>query len=1454
VYEARTADRRVASTSVTDHSNGLPPDEGTPPEDRVPDLHLDRLEALARRAPRDLARAADEAIARRAPALAPSRLRRRFRRRTVALLSLLGLMALAASAWAVLRETTILRTAMEAQLSERFGGEVTIGSVRWDGWNTIDARDLELRARGWDREAGRVASMRRATVVFSPWSLLLGRVELVDMEVDGLTVRLVELEDQPGEYAFLALRPTAGGNGGGFRQPSRALLRDLRLEFATARSGRVTPSLDMRFDADFAHQAGDASRYEFELREAERNGQPVPEGIRLKGTWDEQVFGYEATIEGLDIGPTLLRALPVKARRWAIRSGLTGRLERARIAGSPERPLREADLELRGVSFRERDAVRELEWGRIEAGKVTPIRGDLSVSLGEATARVRGRELTVEARSASLQPGEPGASTMAVPLELRLSTELLAIGGSAEQVDDEDSWLGRWLAAVPFSLELRARGLDARPTADGSVRYVELPMEAAEALARIGVRDWAADVETTIRRGPRAAGAQAAGARIEVTAALTLHAGTIESPEVPYRLRDVSGRVALRDGRIEIRGLSGRGAGRTALAVDGDLDIEGDDPGYSFRMRGTDVLLDRALVGAFQGAPSRIFGALLDDEAWTSLRKAGVLDDASQPGGNLDLELEVRHARGGGERVEVTGRIDLKGVRMVLDAFPYPMVATGRLAVLDERVDFLDDGVTLLTHGGGRGALRGHLELPRVNDRRLVRSYLEFSVEGERVNPALLAAIPPSFEDPRTRPQGWPGATLAPISSILRELGLDGRLSATGTVRTRPDESDAVTVNAKVSEGAIRPTARLAAVLRENGLSWPGRTTLDDVRGTIIADSERVQVLGATATHGTGIVRAQGGFDPEDGDGTLSIEVERFPLERDLVLVADGPATESALQAWDALSPTGTIDAEVAWMRDARGQDTYAHVRPTALTLAGTVALEPVCGDLFYRNGVLSIDSVDLRGADADDTPLRIEAHGTINGPSPAFEASVETMAIQSPLVSSVARAFGASVAEEAIRELRMTGALDARVALPGTGGAPWEVSIEPSWVRGERDEHAFEVRRDAGRLVAGPAGLRVDGFAASIDRGTVRIDGALSPTSSSALAGELTVDALVSGYSDALRALVPPNARRALESVDFAASGPVFTRGMRTLVDIPRSGPDRVSLVGDLGIADASLRAGVDLDRIDGSLAFDLTAIAGEPVGTIGMQLDQLRAMGRRATGIAGSFIFASDAGLVRLEDLTASLYGGRVTGRAAFDPVGGWEAHVTCANVGFGRFVDADGGTGAADAEGEGLLRGRIDIRGEALSSGTRRGSGRVAVQDARMMEFPLGLSVLQLTQLMLPLNAAMERASARFDIDDTRILVRELDLSCGTLRLEGSGEVRTGDGALALRMRNRGTVPLLSDLYGVVTDQVFAIDVGGTLSDPRPRLAPIPVLAPSPEPGQDGAPTRTPEHDTGSTPRSQ
>ncbi len=1422
-------------------------DEQEGGEGRVPDLHLDRIERLARNAPGELARRADEAIARRVPVLAPSSLRRRVRRRTVALLVLLGLMALLTSAWTVLRETTILRAAMEAQLSERFGGQVDIREVRWDGWDRIAAEGLSLRAPGWPGDAGVVATMDRAQVVFSPWKVMLGRIELVDMEIDGLTLRIVERADRPGEISLLALRPKPG-RGAGVRQPSSAMLRDLRLQFCESAGDALRMRAELRFDADFSHDAGDAGRYRFTLEQRERDGVPVDGSsrIRVTGSWDERDFFYDAELASMPIDARTLDFLPITARRWARRAELAGRIERARIAGTPSEPLRTAEVVVRDVSFRERDAVRELEWRRIEGAATAPIRGELGVQLAEGTVSLAGAELRVSARGAALSPGAPGPDRVRVPVDLEAALDLSVAGGIAGALDADDGWLERAVAATPFSLSIRAHGLDARPGDDGTPRRVELPAEAALALSAIGASDWAADVDVRIRRGlPRIAGdGSAEPAPIEVRGTLVLEDGRIEHPAFPYGLTGVRGRIDLTPGRLALRGVSASGSGTTRLSISGEIGLEGDDPGWELRVEARGLELDESLRRVVREPPGRtIVESLLDTDAWSALAAEGIVDPASRPGGTIDADIEVRHEAGAGERTEAGGRIALRGVRLVLDAFPYPMEADGSLTLTDAGVEIDGDGLAVRTFGGGTGTIDGRIDLPRVGGRRIIRTFIDFAVDGDRVSPALLAAIPPSFESKEGRPPGWPGRELAPISRMLTELGLSATLSARGSVRTRPDESDAVRTTVRLAAGSVVPTAALASVLRENGLSWPGRMTLEDVSGTIIADADMIRVEGASARHFGGTARASGGFSPDGRTGILDVELRGFPLERELVRIAEGPGTEGALAAWDALRPAGRFDAEVSWIRAGGRQDTYAHVRPLELTLADSVPLRVACGDLWYRNGELRLDSFDLRGPDTDDSPLAIVAHGTVLGASPDFRASVEGLSMSSPIVPCALRAAGASDLAEILREWRIEGAIDAEAALPGPrSGGPWQLVAVPTWLRGERDERPFEIRRQSGELVVGPGSLRADGLVFSLDHGFVTIDGRLDSTPRSTLAGEILLDACVAGGSRTLPALLPATVSRVLEEIEFGSTGPIWATDLRVAVDLPREGAEIVSVNGDLGISGASFLAGVGFEGMDGTLSFDVASEGGRPVGTVGFAVDQLRAVGRRATSVGGTLVLDREADLVRLEGVEADLLGGRVSARGGFHPVDGWEIRASCANVDFARFISGEGplpeGLGSAR---HGSLSARIDARGIAGDPASRRGSGRVAVRDARMMEFPLGLSLLQLTQLMLPLNASMDRAWADFELDGTSAAVRDFGLSCGTLRLEGSGTVRTDDWGLALRMRSRGTLPLLSDLYGAVADQLFVIDVGGTLNDPRPRLTPIPVLAPGPAPA---APQTSPE----------
>jgi hypothetical protein len=1388
---------------------------------RVPDLHLDDLERRARQLPAEFARRAEDALARHVPALAPARLRSRVRRRTVALFALLGVMAVLAAGWAVLRETTLLRAAIESQLSERLGGDVSIDDVRWDGWNRVTATGLSLRARGWDGEAGTVARIARAEVVFAPLGILVGSIRLVDMEIDGLELSIVERASAPGEFNVLALDPAESSGGGSVGSPRSALLRDITVSFGIEDAGTVTPKATLGFAADFAHAPDDPRTYAFKLEQRTIDGAPCGvDAIRVHGTWDERTLSYDARLDPLRVGDTLLRMLPITAQRWAARAGLSGRMAGARLRGSAADPIRSGSVALEDISFRDRDAVRTIRWGRVEDGAVREVEGELGVTIAAAELSVEGSKVRLEARRGVVRSGAGGAGALEVPVEATFGCELAPVGGVPAALEAGDEWLARALRAVPFDLRLRIPRIDARPGADGIPRRVELPLDVAEAFGEVGITDWAANVDVEVIR-------EAPGRPVATTARVDVVDGRIAVPGTAITYQGLQATLELRGDRVLISGLRASGGEGVEVRADAEVSLGGPQASFRADIDARRITVDHRTVARLPEGARRIVRQLLDDRAWNQLHDAGLVPAESRPSATLDARLAIAMDANG--RTDVSGTIGIVSMWMVLEAFPYPLHVTGEVALGVDRVELPREGLQLRTTNGGLGTLRGHVEIPREGVRPVIASYLTFGMTDERLSRGLLACLPPSFESTKDRPECWPGGCYAPTAEVMIGLGLEASLRAQGTVRTRADGTDAVITRVEVSDGRVRPTEGLGAIMRDNGLAWPGRMPLDGVSGVIEASGELLAFRDGRAAQHHGTLRFDAEFPKAGPDGWLAIEIERFPLTRDLVQVADeGPSTEAALRAWDAFAPEGEFDGEVFWSRMGASTTTHVRARPRWIRTAGGTDVRVECGDLLYRDGELALVDVDLRVDDVDGRELRIEADGTVVGKEPRFRASVEGLSVEGPLVACGVRAADMPALTEAMASWRPVGRIDVALGMPGdrTQG-PWEATIVPRWVVADHGGRELRALLHAGDAAFGPAGARLDGLEFAVDRGFVRVDGRFGSTDDSVLVGDVRVDACVAGMTDGLRALLPAVANDALDAIDFRTAAPVWTDGLRIAVDARRTGSERVAVDGLVGFADASFTGGLDFGSVDGTLAFDLAALGGRAAGTLGVDFLQLGFLGRRATDVVATIAFDPNEDAVRLADLGASLYGGRIAGRGSFDPGSEWSMHLACANVDFARFTASTAPVGPG--EGGGDLHGCVDVRGHAERPGERMGHGRISVRDARMMTFPLGMSLLHVTQLTLPMNASMDAADIAFDVVDDRLRLHEFELSCGTLRLEGDGEVRIPGGELALRLRNRGTLPILSDLYGVVSDQFFAIDVAGTLSDPRPSIAPVPALLP-------------------------
>lgn len=1422
------------------------PRERSPDDDpQVPDLHLEEWEARARRAPAALARRADEAIARHAPRLAPSKIRGRFRRRTVALLALLGTMAALASVWAVLRQTSILRETLASQLSERFGAQVKITDVDWNGWNTIVATGLTLQVPGWPGTSGEVASIRRAVVVFEPLGLLAGNLDLVDMEVDGLTLRVIERADAPGTFNLFGMKPKNSSDSGPMRQPQKALLHDLRLEFGVLRGEEVEWFASQAYEGSFEHTTDDPTVYSFSLVQREEDGKAlVAPPMSIFGTWNERTFAYEATLEGLDLGPEARKFLPLEARAWAARSGISGRVEEARIQGSAAHPVAFAEIAVRDLVLRERDIIRSLPWGRMVGAEVTPIGGDLTVTLEEGTLTVRGSEVSIAAKRARLRPGRPGSETVEIPVDLSMSIDLDLGSGLPFDWDSREDWVSDALALAKFDVHVQLSGLDARPRPDGSPKPIELPMAVLDALRDFGARDWAAEIDLSLRRAAptRAADGTLSGAPTIAKGAVTLLDGSVRYKAFPYQLDHVRGTIEIDGTRATIKALHGKGTGDATFVLSGVVDAVGSDPGYDLRIDGKQILVDERLTGAFREAPARIFTTLFDHRAWQALHDAGLADEASRPGGLVDFDLKVQHAINGGETIAVLGDVIIHHAQMVLDSFPYPMSVQGAIRLEDEQVVVLGDGVHARTPAGGVGTVSGTIGIPREGTSRRVENRIAFNFKHERLARAMLAAVPASFTPGAKPPQGWPGKVYAPISQLLLALGAEGELDIDGTVRTMPDRSERVETTAHITNATIVPNEELPRVMRSFGLAWPGTMGLNGVSGTVSIAPEGLVLSDLRAERAGGSARAQGRFSTDGELGSLEVDLANFPIERDFIRIAGDVDSTVAARAWDALRPSGTFDGGVVWKKDGTHTYTWAYARPTAITLVGSVPLVPQCGQVFYRDGQIDIDAFDLSGPDVDDTPLRILADGRLTGPDARLDASVLDIAVDNPLVQSAIQAAGLDAVRETVREWELRGRFDAEFRVrPSGGDAPWGLTVAPHWVSGVHHGRAFSACVQSGGVHVSPDGAHLEDLTATIDRGWIVLDGAFRPTEQSLVNGSVSIQMLLNGWSQEVAAVLPLAAREALDQIGFSAQTAFWTDQLVVSLDVPREGETQVGVRGLVGIADGIFEAGTRFDRADGVLTFDLATDGGQPSGRIDLGFDRVRFIGRTATDVAAALLFDGEGTTVSLDGLHGSMYGGRIVGRAVVDPGMGYELHMAFVNIGFASFTDApnytgddpltDRATATVAASRQGALRGRFDVRGSFDDPAGRRGAGRAAVVDGKMVSFPLGLSILQLTQLMLPLSASLDKADIDFTLTGSTIHFETLDLSSGTMRLEGDGQLDLDDGEIALRFRNRGQVPILSDLYGVVADQLFVIDVGGTFRDPQPKLTPIPVFSPGP-----------------------
>ena len=150
------------------------------------------------------------------------------------------------------------------------------------------------------------------------------------------------------------------------------------------------------------------------------------------------------------------------------------------------------------------------------------------------------------------------------------------------------------------------------------------------------------------------------------------------------------------------------------------------------------------------------------------------------------------------------------------------------------------------------------------------------------------------------------------------------------------------------------------------------------------------------------------------------------------------------------------------------------------------------------------------------------------------------------------------------------------------------------------------------------------------------------------------------------------------------------------------------------------------------------------------------------------------------------------------------------------------------------QGDLNGWISISGVQKEKEKRTGVGHLRFRNGQLEVDPLSSTAMHLLQLTLPSATQITGADiSLFIVEDQvvldRIVLTSDDDEIPDLVLEGEGEMDLESFEMFARLHPRVGWPVIRDITGAFSDQLYSIDVTGKLLNPKVSIVPLPFLSP-------------------------
>lgn len=859
-----------------------------------------------------------------------------------------------------------------------------------------------------------------------------------------------------------------------------------------------------------------------------------------------------------------------------------------------------------------------------------------------------------------------------------------------------------------------------------------------------------------------------------------------------------------------------------------------------------------------------------------------------EPGGVAKVDVRVWRVAGvlGDEAWNDSVQIHLASARILPEKFPYPILAHDVL-ISKENDDATIRGGSYSGLRGGSASVTANANLKHVDDpnRPFVPS-IRVQGRGLPVDDLFIHAIPERSAgmDGASPVQMLDDLRLSAIVDC--DVTLDPTSDGDVTYDVRVTARDAS--SQPLGPGGA-PRVRASKMMGTVMVSQDGLHV--DLAGEIGPSNTLLETLSPAdraAAPKPAPFSVKSGVRFQDGASPMWAEVEAKGLDttlwsEDLVGVVS-PEGRSRLVALRAdLQPVGVVDVAVSVRKPGR-EDLELEsefTNPTvAFSNAGTrIHVSEGQGSTRFIAGrgeapgrfEFTGFAAKMRGGDTPPGMVHLDGAILVGGspPSPDSRLVVKLRdgRFESPLVARMVRAALGDATANKYDSASPEGEFEMDLSLSGSASEAGRWQSE-----GELRPRSLALTSNAVRVQF----PRVEGLIRILKGGGSFQDLSLHAPTWSATAqggwhdigdGSLMADTKLSmkctGLPPDLRAILPETLMQILREIKFDAKGDVELRHSDFSAEVSRpssagagvkSGARLLRAQGQLVVHDASMDVGVEVKDCDATVDFGYSRAGAEASGELDLWVSAPRFTSLDVGMTNGKARLQQRTdGEIIVPTISADVHGGRLGATATMHelpkgaPPGSareYECHIRLSDVRFASLLEdlkadtpampgtrpvVDSGAGGARTldESRGRLDAEISLGGRSGDPSTRRGRGSVRIGGERVINVPLVVPLIKLSNLQFPNDERMDFARADFFVAASRVSFEEIVIASKSVGLYGYGTSELNGTNLDLRFRTKTymEIPLLSTAIESIRNELVTAEVRGSLQKPEINMLTLP-----------------------------